>query len=807
MANIDKQEFLWNWKLSGAVNLIYTDLLNVDVVKPPYSWYPRNSSYFLQTRLWYIAERSVQEYVYNHTKNNSNRWPNYKVSDVEIIWKDNCENREGTVAMLIYNEDETELMVIWAPIKCLDKDHPCVIVGCLKSFIDENVFDNWIRPVPRDSDKWCFNPKLFRTSSWIWRNALENVLVWSALSDLGNWIQENRIEWWVTRWYFTTEQILNSSDEAPVRWARWLEWKYITITSTFDTYLSSPSLSNVWIPWQTRMILGYSDDDKYLVLDNAWVGFEVPDWSVQQKNYCNWAIFDEEWEVFGLSVWMRLMTMSPYNTMECDEDIAQSAVEYTPSRWNIISTVDSNGRLFSLYDNWWVKYSTFWWRDKFYYDDEVYVWEDKIVLCSYKDCVIAFGRNKTSVLVPIEFQWETYFYSYEQSSTIWLKSRYAFWEHDWHLLFVSNDNRLFTIWILETSGKYMLWIEDIWQDIINSKLSLMYESDEVFIWDYWNELKILVQSKPNPSKPNSNNSETHIYKLDSIFKVWTEDHLENILIDWYKYWIYFWSWWIYLRWLVEQDSSWNWYISENGRDWIAMDFRISPELIDVIPAPSSYETPNRVVANISAFMAENEVTWLTSSTWAPDLFSMIKLNRLAVTLWYWKYSEQTKIKITAYREGIWEVTEIPIPQTNAWIEMVTGSYMQKPINPDILETKRCLLDTIQAPQHKYEQDWETVERKVEDLVNGSPRCESKKRINYQNHNIDIDSSIYELAPHKPIVVWWLSDTQNYSSQIKVEIISESWDVLNFWWLLAELFIAPNFFQWADWENLIEMGSC
>jgi hypothetical protein len=76
----------------------------------------------------------------------------------------------------------------------------------------------------------------------------------------------------------------------------------------------------------------------------------------------------------------------------------------------------------------------------------------------------------------------------------------------------------------------------------------------------------------------------------------------------------------------------------------------------------------------------------------------------------------------------------------------------------------------------------------------------------QDHNICIDSSLYELAPHKPLVfeVW---ENQNYSSQIKVEVISQSWDVMNFGWFLAELFVAPLGVKWADWENLVELSSC
>ena len=58
----------------------------------------------------------------------------------------------------------------------------------------------------------------------------------------------------------------------------------------------------------------------------------------------------------------------------------------------------------------------------------------------------------------------------------------------------------------------------------------MLDSDEAFIADYNNELRVIVQSKPSPEKKESLNSQTHIYKFDSRFKIWTEDHLEHILI-------------------------------------------------------------------------------------------------------------------------------------------------------------------------------------------------------------------------------------------------------------------------------------
>ena len=58
----------------------------------------------------------------------------------------------------------------------------------------------------------------------------------------------------------------------------------------------------------------------------------------------------------------------------------------------------------------------------------------------------------------------------------------------------------------------------------------MLETDECFITNDNNELRILVNTKGNPFE-DQKNSQTHIYKFNTLFQVWTEDHLENILMQ------------------------------------------------------------------------------------------------------------------------------------------------------------------------------------------------------------------------------------------------------------------------------------
>ncbi|MBO7691752.1 MAG: hypothetical protein J6T10_03860 [Methanobrevibacter sp.] len=56
MAQQDKTDWYWNGVLAGAVNNLYYDLINVDVVHTPYSTTHRNSSFFLKTRPGYCVE-------------------------------------------------------------------------------------------------------------------------------------------------------------------------------------------------------------------------------------------------------------------------------------------------------------------------------------------------------------------------------------------------------------------------------------------------------------------------------------------------------------------------------------------------------------------------------------------------------------------------------------------------------------------------------------------------------------------------------------------------------------------------------
>lgn len=771
MANIDKTDFRWNGKLSGAVNLLYSDLINVDVVKPPYSWSNRNSSFFLQTRLGYIAESALSLYIHSYYPS---FWTERWVEDIEVIWDTNCEEEEWDVWIMVSKTGTRQRVILTWRI-----ENWCFDTNSLREPLVLEEYDSC----------WCWDMRFFKTNHPRW----DRIQVTSSW-DWGDWIQVNVLEGWVYRWYFTTKWILDWTDS----WTWTVKaWDYLVINQSSDVDWS-------WFAWQIRMVTWYSSDNKYLVLDNAWNWFAVADenWNTYRRVQwwdLDYTVYRDEWEVIWMTTWSAIYVYTGWNNWT-------DRLVYRPTNWCIISTTESNGRLFALYNNWYVRYSTIWWRDKFFFNDEMYAGNDKSSIYAYKDFVLAFGKRNMSVWVPTEYNNTIYYTMYSQSATIWLKSRFSYWEHDGNLIFVSNDNRLLALWVAATSWKYMLSFEDIGVEMINAKLATMLATDEAFIADYNNQLRVLVQTKSNPfDEATKKNSETHIYKFDNYFKIWTEDHLETILMRWYKCWIWYWEWWLYLRWVVQSRDWENFFPTLTWRvdEWYSlynMDFRQTT----LTSYSSATYKPNPVTARIWAFLIENEQTWMD---WNPDLFNLAKLNRLIVTLGYWVYSENTKLRITSYREWIWEVTEITTIWNNDWAQLTSLSYTDSPIPEELQEKKQCLIDTIWESQSWYIQECTSWENKIQDLIIEHPWCESTRRTILSDHNICVDSSLYELAPHKPLVVGWIGSTQNYSSQIKLEIISKSWDLLNFGWFLAELFIAPIGDKWADWENLIEMSSC
>ena len=746
-AKQDKTDFRWNGKLAWDVNAVYYDLINVDPVHVPYARTHRNYSFFLKTRLWYAILEDYYDLFTKHMNVDPDKW---RATDVKIIWDWNCKREKGTVYIMVINSANTKKRIIRGKIEWW-----CYVKNSFwwnRLYLDEY------------SIRWCWDEKFFVTTYAKW----EPVEAWVSINN-NKWIQINLRNWSLENWYFSHESVEAETEEfsSEIR-----EWDYIVITGSTNTPES-------WFCWQMRMVT-WKDDNWRLMVDVPWSWFAIGD---EERWWLNFQIYRDTWEVIWFTArdWVHIIPDDDWNAVLTMCDIWHSYSWDT----NIIWTAVNNSKFFFLTDNWWIHYSNYpWVYNQFFINEDMYAWVDKTSIVSFRDFIIAFWKRNISVWAPDE-AW-TYYFMYPQSSTIWLKSRRAYWEYNWWMVIVSNDNRLLALKIANNIWRYMLEFEDIWEwTRINSKLSWMLETDECFIANDNNELRILVNTKGNPFE-DQKNSQTHIYKFNTLFQVWTEDHLENILMQWKEEWLWIWTWWVYIRKWYQDIPWWN-------------------------------QLPNiNVTARINAYLIENEGIFKNTS-WViwPTLFTVAKLNRMILTLWYWRYSNWddtisskptwTQIKITSYRQWLWIVQEINSIESNDWVRMISRSYEKEALEWKDAEKKECLIESIPDSLKRYVTDCPNSEHYIQDLVKDSPWCTWEKELMRQDHNVCINDSLYELAPHMPLVlqVW---EQQDYSSQIKIEVISTWWDILNFGWIFAELFIAPTALTWADWEYQIKIDS-
>ena len=753
MAQLDKTDFYWNGILSGAVNNLYYDFVNVDVVHVPYTYGHRNSSFFLQTRRNYYAS--------NHWTSQANTHKDWDVVDVRYIWENTCSQEKWEVYIMLANKARTKIRIHKSAIEN----------GCVEAF-------DWSRWHEYDV-RWCWCYKLFTTNFVKWpRKEMSDIVEWTWIWTVEygwyTWIQINKYTWWTTVGLFSDKNV----EEWTAKFANWHPWQYLLVYESRNGDWD-------WFAWQVRMITW--KDWNRLMVDSPCLWFRVPtsdeisqDTDLEIKWWwLKYRVFDERWEVIWFTEWRHIYLMPDNESNARLNMYTQIWLTKTDITW----IAEAADKIFILTDNGFIHYSnTSWWYNKFFINDDMFAGEDKIALAAYKDIVLAFGRDHIAVWIPDDQN--RFWTMYNQSASIWLWSRYSFAEYEWDLLFVSNDKRLLALWVANNAGKYMLQHEDVW-DMINGKLSTLIEWDEIFLWNDKNQLRIFVQTTNMPyydvsefddwrakTKSPKENSLTRIYKFDTLFKVWTEDIIHWILLQWVALWVYYWGNGLYERARWRQDVKWD--------EWQkAYDFK----------------------TYISAYLIENENNWLDNH---PLLFNLAKLNRLITTLWFWEYSADTEIRITSYSKGIGRVFKFPVNwdwNTRLWI--ATTKYLWNELSPEDEEKVQCMLSTITDSQKSYQPKCtEKFLAEVQDLAQQKPWCASYDELITLDKGICIDDSIYEIAPTMPLVtdLW---EAQDYATQIKLELVWWVGDIITFGWRLAEMFVAPLFMKGPDWEYQLD----
>lgn len=760
MAQQDKTDWYWNGELAGAVNNLYYDFINVDVCRVPYSTNHRNSSFFLKTRLAYTIS----------SKWNRSQMDWYEVTDLKAIWKEDCNN-ESWAIYAIWRKDWNKKAIFQA-------------------VIDEWCVWNFRRiTTPMNQPSSCWDWKLFTTDFVRWdkydvehnQNEImeDNNPSVTPMSWWITWIQINEYNLWTQIWLFTDENVKNWRYKFKTDWDAIKPWNYLLV-------YHSANLDDSWFAWQVRMITGF-DAEWRIVVDAPWLWFKIPeDNSPQEWNWLSYAFFSDWWEVvwFSDNKDIKIFYWEPDMQQIRDDYISvynQWWLSWTAARWKIIWVASTSSKIFVLTENGYIHYSKEWqWYNKFFIDDDMFAWPDKIALTSYRDMILAFGRKHIAIWVPDEE--DTFWTMYDQSQTIWLWSRYSFAEYDWDLIFVSNDKRLLALWVSATAWRYMLQHEDVWQ-MLNWKLSSLRPWDEVYLWSDGNNLRVFCNVSEEPYvwyewhaniKRNSIPTSTHIYKFDTLFKVWTEDHIKWHLVKWAAEWVYFWEDWIYVR---------------NLADYDCWDDKATFETI------------------INAYLIENETDWVwwSSSRLAnrPKLYNLAKLNRIITTLWPGIYTNNSKIKVTTYSKWIWYTYEFPISgDWNDWLWLITSYYVNENLTPEEIEKIQCMISVIQDGQKQYQPNCTDGDVYRQFVSQNAPRCEDYDELITESHWICINDKIYELAPTMPLVTS-VGENQDYCTQIKLELIWWSGDVICFGWRLAEMFIAPLFSTGPDWEYQLQ----
>lgn len=761
MAQQDKTDFYWNGVLSGAINNLYYDLINVDVVRVPYVTDNRNSSFFLQTRRSYTTSKERTDFPTESHRD-------WDVVDVQYLQEDKCNDSTWTVYVLLTDKLRNNIRIHKASI----------INWCVQDF-DRNktrwrVFDI----------KGCWAFKFFVTDYVKWKyltpEEIKETIEWKSPRGWDFlWIQINKYEWGTTVWYFSdvnvedwTEKFVpeGASEEEDVIWYR--VWQYILVYESLGGEQDGFS-------WQVRMIIWIKN--WRLMVNAPWQWFKTLSWEAWEREIKWWnvsyRIFDDWWEVVWFTDGRDVYIETWANEVDAFTKV-YNQIGLTSTK--IISVASASDKIFVLTDNWYIHYSNYSGYDKFFIQDDMYAWIDKTSIASYRDMIIAFWKEHIWVGIPDSNN--KFFTLYNQTQTIWLWSRYSYGEYNWDMLFVSNDKRLLALSVANNASKYMLEYQDVWE-FINSKLSTLSYWDEVFIWNAERWLRIFLQTVNAPYvdvdadwrakvKSPKQNIMTRIFKYDTLFKVWTEDLVTWILLQWVKRGIYFWENWLYQRSRWHKDTRWD----INQHDY-------------------EFHT------HISAYLIENENNWLDNH---PLLFNLAKLNRLITTLWPWVYSHDSKLRVTAYSKWIWSIYEFSIDwDNNKRIWLITTKYSGEKFSEEDEWDIKCMLSTLQDSQKEYQPKCtEEYLAEVQDLKQSSPWCESYEELLTLDRWVCIDDSLFQLAPTMPLTTS-LWENQNYSTQIKIELIWWVGDVVTFGGWLWELFIAPLFTTGPDWEYQLQ----
>ncbi len=530
------------WWLVDNPHTIYSRLVNVQPVVPPYSTIKRPHRFYLRTRRWRKNKLSsmiiyIKSELWNYEAKDIYTWEDFDkvffwkftdiISNVEIV-----NNNPQTLDYYMRISEDKQYM------KIFKTENWCHLYEIYSDCFCNCGFEYFM---PMSFLKW--KPRNLYKDSW-W-NVLQ---IWWSYFDWMDGVQKNN-------WYYEKKRSLwelydNDVDDINVLWnySSWNNpiqiWDYIY---TYET-TSSATQWDTWICWQTNIVSWV--DWKSIFTSNYWNWFDPwqinPDsrnsinqyfdiyWTLQwldNKYYVSWRepqrewtnmkymIFPDYWETFAFATceWIKAFhyhsfddfnntaVVSKFCNFEwCFTDWAM----YTGKNWISHAVYLNSSKNAILYSDWWslwylwawnilpVKQSTYWmtsFQDYVVYFGKQHIWAFYITASSDKSAWVTRYITEGNIVRNNLWAW---------INPNWRAS--AFTEYNNSLYFIGSNKRLYALSIISNTPntwKLVSKLEDMTDKEFGKRiiwdLDKINESDYVYLQADDDELKIFINSSNN----------------------------------------------------------------------------------------------------------------------------------------------------------------------------------------------------------------------------------------------------------------------------------------------------------------------
>jgi len=542
----------WDGTLNWDIQSKYSDIVNMELTKVPYSNRKRNTSFALKTRkgfrpvfdrttvtnlpnYWEITdviELDWKKYIMRVDQLNYMKMRIYRIDGCAVtqIGKDQCIEPKWDHRFIktkyvkgkpryVYNNGTNFELWTWTQINKYKYEVSDISIVNGETRQAKNTY-NWTVP--------------FETS---WPIALDKDL--NTLRQIVNIPPDWQFKVWTTDNPNLWQPLINT--DSSFNWVEigdyilvyWVDWSYERWTTATHT--------------QVNIVTGFLDS---LNLDvrNAWAGF-MPSQEFGFK--AKFRIYPDWWDVFVIDTcdWLKLWTWD----MDWDPSEDFLHLWFTDEQSQFVEY--NNWIITYVNDLWYLRYGGFS-TLQFFTDlsKEIFLWPDVLAIPVYQQYTLVFKKNSLSV---VQFnQTETWDIIYQYNPTnlnIWLWNYWRPYDsfRNW-FYFVWNDKRLYALSVQPTSfWTYHVDLEDM-SAMIKGYLDNIGKTDRVYtqateqylrifmVWDYddnmvYNKTQILLYEKDYQFRHRRTSDVCVITGHREWFYIWNDIYNQCWYSDRYDY--------------------------------------------------------------------------------------------------------------------------------------------------------------------------------------------------------------------------------------------------------------------------------